>query len=265
MVPQRSAGGWADTGLLFNASWRAAEDAAGIGPAPLIKGACSRAARPKTPKLVEHPELAVKVAKRLKLRWSPHAISADLRSENVTVSAETIYKACYDPTGKHGLAADSWRRLPSRRRRRKPTSRCGQVKRSPLGDYRPLNQRPASVDDRAEPGHWEGDLVVGAGNASAVATLVERTSRHVLVVALPDGYGADATATAVTAALARQPSHLIKTLTWDQGREMTRRDTTSKPHQASRSSSANRTRRGSAPPTNKPTSCSDAGYPKEPT
>ena len=75
---------------------------------------------------------------------------------------------------------------------------------------------------RAEPGHWEGDLIIGKANASAVATLVERTSRHTLAVPLLNGYDAASTATAVSAALMRQPRHLLKTLTWDQGREMAR-------------------------------------------
>ena len=108
------------------------------------------------------------------------------------------------------------RRLPSGRRRRRPRGRCQQAKRSPLGDYRPLDRRPARINNRDEPGHWEGGLVIGAGNDSAAAALAERASRHALVVPLPDGYGAHATATA----LARQPSHLVKTPTRGQGREM---------------------------------------------
>ena len=75
---------------------------------------------------------------------------------------------------------------------------------------------------RSEPGHWEGDLIIGAGNRSAVATLVERLSRQTLAVALPDGYDAYRTADAVAGAFSRQPRHMVKTLTWDQGREMAR-------------------------------------------
>ena len=86
----------------------------------------------------------------------------------------------------------------------------------------PISERPAAVEDRSEPGHWEGDLIVGQANASAVATLVERTSRHALVVPLPDGYRAPQVAEAVTAALGRQPAALVRTLTWDQGRELAR-------------------------------------------
>ncbi len=95
-------------------------------------------------------------------------------------------------------------------------------KASPLGDYRPLSERPAAVGERSEPGHWEGDLIIGAANRTAAATLVERVSRHVLVVALPHGYTAPGVADAVTQALARQPAHLVRAPTWDQGRELAR-------------------------------------------
>ena len=106
--------------------------------------------------------------------------------------------------------------------RRKPRGRCEQAKRSALGDFRPLADRPGEACGRDEPGRWEGDLVIGKANRSAVATLVERTSRHTLVVPLPDGYDASNTARALAAALARQPAHLLKTLTSDLGREMAR-------------------------------------------
>ena len=150
---------------------------------------------------------------------APHC--ALLRCEGTRVSAETIYGACYDHSGRRGLPEGSWRLLPRRCRRRKPKGRHAQ-KRSPLGDFRPISQRPAAVGDRREAGHWEGDLIIGKNNSSAAVTLTERLSRQTLLAALPDGYDAQSTADAVTAALARQPQHLVKTLTWDQGREMTR-------------------------------------------
>ena len=137
-----------------------------------------------------------------------------------------------------------------RRRRRKPRGRCT-TKPSPLGDFRPVCERPAAAGDRSEPGHWEGDLIIGAGNRSAVATLVERLSRQTLTVALPDGYDAHRTADAVAGALSRQPRHLVRTLTWDQGREMARWADIEAPS-ASRSTSASPARPGSAPPTSKP-------------
>ncbi len=87
---------------------------------------------------------------------------------------------------------------------------------------RQRRERPAAVEDRSEAGHWEGDLIIGAANRSAAATLVERVSRHALVVALPHGYTAPDVAAAVTDALARQPAHLVCSLTWDQGRETAR-------------------------------------------
>ena len=95
-------------------------------------------------------------------------------------------------------------------------------KPSPLGEYRPIADRPADVEDRTQPGHWEGDLIVGKANRTAAVTLAERTSRYTVTAALPDGYGAPQVAAAVTAALGCQPGGLVRTLTWDQGREMAR-------------------------------------------
>ncbi len=185
--------------------------------------AAAAAARPKNFKLADDPVLSEEVAEGLKQNWSPHAVSADLHARGLpTVCAETIYRACYANHRDSGLEADSWKELPRGRRRRKRRSRCEAAKRSVLGDYKPLSLRPATAEDRSEPGHWEGDLMIGANNASAVATLVERVSRYTLVVPLCDGYSADNTAAAVTAALRHQPVELVKTLTWDQGSEMAR-------------------------------------------
>lgn len=182
----------------------------------------ARAERPRAPKLVADAVLAGAVQQRLDQRWSPHAISADLKALGLSVCAETIYRGCYDHTERGGLEPRSWRKLPRWRRRRKPRGRLEQAKRSALGDYKPIADRPAAANDRSEPGHWEGDLVVGRANRTAVATLVERTSRYTLVVGLLGGYGAPSTAEAAAAALSRQPAHMVKTLTWDQGREMAR-------------------------------------------
>lgn len=179
-----------------------------------------RARRPKVPKLAGDPLLAEAVAERLEMRWSPHAVAADLRGEGRRVCAETIYQACYDPAGRRGLTAGSWRWLPRHRRRRKPRSRCEQAKRQPLGDIKPITSRPPTVETRVEAGHWEGDLIIGARNGSAVATLTERVTRHTLLVELPHGYKAPQTAQAIIEAFSSVPPPLKKTLTWDQGREM---------------------------------------------
>ena len=181
----------------------------------------ARAARPKVPRLVADPRLGAEVTRRLALGWSPHAVSADLRVVGLSVCAETIYRAAYDHSGRSGLAPGSWRRLPRRRRYRRKRSRLANNPR-PLGDYRPIADRCIEALDRSEAGHWEGDLIIGKNNGSAVATLTERLSRMTLAVALPNGHDAKHTASAVTAALRRQPPHLVKTLTWDQGREMAR-------------------------------------------
>ena len=159
----------------------------------------------------------------LKLRWSPHAAAADLREAGMSVCAETIYRACYANDARSGLPAGSWAKLPRRCRRRRPRSVAQAQKPSPLGQYRPIADRPADVEDRTEPGHWDRDLIVGKANLTAAVTLAERTSRYAVTAALPDGYSAPQVAAAVTAALGRQPAALVRTLTWDQGRETARR------------------------------------------
>ena len=177
-----------------------------------------RARRPKPPELAADRGLAGEVQALMRTQWSPHSISADLAGSGRRVCAETIYRAAYSGCG---LGANAWKDLPRAQRRRRPRSRRSQ-RPGPLGDYRPLSERPAAVEDRSEPGHWEGDLIVGAANATATATLVERTSRHTLVVPLPDAYTAPKVAAAVTAVLARQPAALVRSLTWDHGRELAR-------------------------------------------
>ena len=109
-----------------------------------------RARRPKTPVLAADPVLAAATLSRLRDRWSPHAASAELRAEGLSVSAETIYRACYDPTGRRGLPEGCWRLLPRRCRRRKPRGRHTR-KPSPLGDFRPIADRPAAAARRLCP------------------------------------------------------------------------------------------------------------------
>ena len=146
--------------------------------------------------------LAAAVDERLKLRWSPHAAAADLREAGMRVCAETIYRACCANDARSGLAAGTWAKLPRRCRRRRPRCVAQAQKPSPLGEYRPVADRLADVADRIEPDHWDRDLIVGKANLTAAVTLAERTSRYT-----------------VTAALGRQPAALVRSLTWDQGRE----------------------------------------------
>ena len=213
---------------------------------------------------VTSAELAAAVCERLAQRWSPPPISADLGALGLRVCAETIYRACYDRHSRRGLPPNSWQLLPRQHRRRKPRGRFEQATRSALGDFRPLADRPGEADSRAEPGHWEGDLIIAKANRTAIATLVERASRHTLVVRLPDGYDAKNTARAVTAALGRQPAHMVKTLTWDQGREIARWADIEKTS-PSRCTSASPAPPGSARPTSTPTACCDDGSPNQPT
>ncbi len=110
-----------------------------------------RARRPKTPKLAADAVLAAAVGGLLADRMSPHAISAQLRSEGHSICAETVYAACYDHSGARGLPEGSWRLLPRRCRRRRPRGRHTR-KPSPLGDFKAISQRPASVEDRREAG-----------------------------------------------------------------------------------------------------------------
>ncbi len=113
----------------------------------------SKALRPRLCKLAVDGEFAQQVADRLKERLSLHAVSAELRCLGYRICAETIYQACYDVSNRSGLPPKSWVLLLRARRRRKPRSRCSQAKRSVLGDWRRICDRPSEADNRQEPGH----------------------------------------------------------------------------------------------------------------
>lgn len=200
------------------------------------RAACRRGARPKAAKLATHEALATWVTGKLDSGWSPVAVAAALRNGDGPPAdvgngtqrrccAETIYAAVY-AGGKHGLAKDQWRKLPSRRRHRKARSRAEQARRrNQLGDIRPVATRPPAAAARTEPGHWEGDLIMGAMNRSALVTLVERATRYTLVGDLPGGHGADSVFECLVDLFhTNVPQHLQRSLTWDQGREMARWD-----------------------------------------
>ncbi len=162
------------------------------------------------------------VEEKLELWWSPRQISDWLTeaypdSQEMQVSHETIYQSLFIQ-GKGSLRKELWRCLRSSRATRRPQGRPKSTK-GQIRDMVMISERPAEVEDRAVPGHWEGDLLMGK-NQTAIGTLVERWSRYVMLFGLPDGNTAEAVRDALTATVQRLPDHLWQSLTWDQGREM---------------------------------------------
>ena len=183
-----------------------------------------RAARPKTAKLAGNAELRGLVAARLKQKWSPEQISVMLRCQfpdrpEMQVCHETIYQSLY-VQGRGALRRELAACLRTGRALRRPRRKDGE-RRGKIPGMVMISERPAEAEDRAVPGHWEGDLIAGTGNRSAIGTLVERSTRFVLLLHLPDGHGADAVAAQMTGVMAALPAALRRSLTWDQGREMT--------------------------------------------
>ena len=183
----------------------------------------SRLSRPKTSKLADNQRLREEVEARLKLNHSPEQISARLVIDfpddpEMRVSHETIYQSLYIQ-GRGALNRELTRHLRTGRALRKPHRKEGQ-RLHRLKDMVSISQRPAEVEDRAVPGHWEGDLITGEQNQSAIGTLVERKTGFVLLLHLPEDHGAVAVQRAMIAKMSQLPKILRRTLTWDQGREM---------------------------------------------
>ena len=182
------------------------------------------AARRKKPtKLSQCPRLAHEVQQRLDRYDSPEQIARRLKmdfpeEEEMRVSHETIYVSLY-VQGRGELRRDLHKRLRTGRAVRKPRRAAGE-RRGRIAGMVNISERPAETLDRAVPGHWEGDLITGTQNKSAIGTLVERTTRFVMLLHLPQGHGADAVEEAMASAMSRLPDTLRKTLTWDQGVEM---------------------------------------------
>ena len=184
------------------------------------------ARRPKMRKLAACPSLAAQVTAWLQEWWSPEEIAVRLRLEfpddpMMRVSHETIYQALF-VQGRGGLRRELTRCLRTGRAARRPRGRGRDNGQGHLPGMVMISDRPAEVDDRAVPGHWEGDLIIGKDNRSAVGTLVERSTRFVLLLHLPDGYEADAVDAAMRRAVHKLPGELFRTITWDQGKEMAR-------------------------------------------
>jgi len=190
------------------------------------RAALRRARRPKPAKLVMHPELCAVVEAKLELRWSPQQISGWLSETypdrpEMWVSHETIYLSLFVQS-RGALRKELTRYLRSgQATRRSRGHRSYDGGKGKLRGMVNISERPADVEDRAVPGHWEGDLVYGTAH-SAMATLVERHSRFVMLVGLPNGHTADVVADALAAKMAELPAELRRSLTWDQGKEMAR-------------------------------------------
>jgi IS30 family transposase len=182
-----------------------------------------RARRPKPAKLAANGELRGWVQQKLELRWSPEQISAALKREfpgraEMRVSAETIYQSIY-VQGRGALRRELAAHLRTGRALRKPR-RAGQERRGKIPGMVNVSERPAEAADRAVPGHWEGDLIEGAGGKSQIGTLVERSTRFTMLVPLPGGKTAPAVAAALVPVIAGLPGALRRSLAWDQGAEM---------------------------------------------
>jgi len=189
------------------------------------KLAVQRRARPRPGKIAADPVLRQCVQGRLEKRWSPQQVSRALPGQFPGERArhvvhETIYQAVYRPE-LGGLP----RELPARvlrtgRRRRRPHRRPGERRPNGIIAMTMIDQRPAEAAGRSEPGHWEGDLITGASNRSAIGTVVDRASRYTILLHLPGRHTAEAVRDALIAALSHLPPRLRRSLTWDQGKEM---------------------------------------------
>ncbi len=195
-------------------------------PYPAHIQAAARARRSRPRKLAAGTPLRAVVCELLRQDYSPGQIAGRLKRDfprcaELQVSHETIYQALFIQ-GKGSLRAEvdaAVRCGRVRRRRRGSPSRGSWM----IPGMISISARPPEAADRAVPGHWEGDLIIGAGAHSAVATLAERTTRYCMIIALPGGrHAADAVADAIAARITALPADLRKSLTWDQGREMTR-------------------------------------------
>ncbi len=188
------------------------------------QAATERARRPKPLKLVANPELAGVVTDRLRRCWSPQQIAGRLRVEhpddpNWSVSHETIYKSLF-LQGRGGLERELLEALRTGRTRRRP--RGSRVEgRGKVQDMVMITDRPPEVEDRAIPGHWEGDLIIGTRDGhSQIGVMVERTSRFVMLLALPHDRRAETVRDVIAKKIQKLPTDLVRSLTWDQGKEM---------------------------------------------
>lgn len=190
------------------------------------RATCERARRPKATKFSQHSELKLFVENGLEANWSPEQICGRLHldfpdDDSMRVVHETIYQALF-VQGRAGLNKELVKHLRSKRPRRRPrtiTARNAE-RGGPIIDKVLITERPVEVDDRAVPGHWEGDLIIGRNSQSQTGTLVERTSGFTMLLALPDNRRAATVAEVMQHQILTLPEQLRRSVTWDQGIEM---------------------------------------------
>ena len=197
----------------------------GYRPLAAHRRALKAARRPQRMKLEANPRLAAYVVAHLQELWSPEQIARRLVEEfpddaEMRVSPETIYQSLY-VQGRGELRKELARCLRTgrtvRRRRDQHEFNTGRI-----AGMVNISERPAEVEDRAVPGHWEGDLIIGTGGRSAIGTLVERSTRFVMLLHLPNGHSAAEVNAAMAAKIAELPAALVRSITWDQGTELAR-------------------------------------------
>src|SRR5688500_18409974 len=188
------------------------------------RGAFERGRRPKPAKLALDARLCREVTRGLLTNWSPQQIAARLVCDypddlDMRVSHETIYKTLFIQA-RGALRKELTSCLRTGRAQRRPHMRTEQSVAGRIRNPILISERPPEVEDRAVPGHWGGDLIIGKGGRSAIGVLVERKSRYVVLLHLPHGRTAEDVRAALTRQVSKMPAELRRTLTWDQGKEM---------------------------------------------
>lgn len=197
----------------------------GVYWAPLAhRVAHERRRRPKPFKLVENLGLCRRIEEWMDQGWSPRLIASVLACDHRAgsmdrVSHETIYQALYVQT-RGRLRADLHRQLSLKRSGRRQRGGSPRGSAAAFANAFTIHQRPAQAEDRAVPGHWEGDLILGTGCASAVGTLVERSTRFTILLHLPGRHDAESVAEAMIREMRQLPDHLRRSITWDRGSEL---------------------------------------------
>jgi transposase, IS30 family len=205
---------------------RAGSTHRGYRPSAADHASWQRGRRPRGGKLASNDRLRRYVQTGLEAKHSPEQISLRLRREfpddrEMRVSHETIYQALY-VEGRGQLRREVTGALRTGRTLRKARGRTRPG--GPIANKVMIAQRPDEIEDRLVPGHWEGDLILGKENASAIGTLVERTTGFVMLLHLPGRHGAEEVRDQMIAVIQKMPAALRKTVTWDQGSEMSKHE-----------------------------------------